>query len=125
MTAALQANGASHQLVVCYSVGPYVRVLQVGVRLYAASVAIEGRMADHVLQIDAAERLSEFLLSGGQNRKHDFDDQLRVRLLFGCVDRSGGAKNIVCRYAAALARKLITAARTADALEDSIAHERL
>jgi len=81
-------------------------------------------MADHVLQIDAAERLSEFLL-GGQNRKHDFDDQLRVRLLFGCVDRSGGAKNIVCRYGAALARKLITAVRTAAALEDSIAHERL
>ena len=82
-------------------------------------------MADHVLQIDAAERLSEFLLGGGQNRKHDFDDQLRVRLHFGCVDRSGGAKNIVCRYGAALARKLITAVRTAAALEDSIAHERL
>ena len=51
----------------------------------------------------------KFPLGGQQNRKHDFDDQLRVRLLFGCLDRSGGAKNVVCRYAAALARKLITA----------------
>jgi hypothetical protein len=79
-------------------------------------------VADHILQIDAAERLSEFLLSGAQNREHDFDDQLRVRLFFGWVDRSGGAKYIVCRYTAALARELITAVRTADALEDAFAH---
>ena len=57
--------------------------------------------------------------------EHDFFHQLRVRFFFGLVDRSNGAKNIVCRYVTALARKLITAVRTADALEDAIAHERL
>ena len=78
---------------------------------------------DHVVQTDAAQRLSEFLLGGRENWKHDFGDELRVRLLFGCVDRSCGAKNIVCRYAAALARKLIAAVRTADALEDALVHQ--
>ena len=77
---------------------------------------------DHVVETDAAERLSEFLLGGRENRKHDFGDELRIRLLFGCVDR-GGAKNIVCRYAAALARKLVAAMRAADALEDALAHQ--
>jgi hypothetical protein len=106
-----------------------MRVLQVRVRLYAAfvptrSAAIEAlRMADHVLQIDAAERLSEFLLGGRENRKHDFGEQLRIRLRLKCVDRFGGAENIVCRYAAELARKLITSMGTADALEDAPAHQ--
>ena len=38
-------------------------------------------------------------------------------------DRAGGAQNIVCRHAAAFARKLITAMRAADALEDAVAHQ--
>ena len=108
----------------------YTEDLQVGVRLYATfvptrSVAIEGRMAHHVVQIDAAKRLSEFLLSGRQNRKYDFNDQFRLRLLFGCVDRSGGPKNVGCCYAVALASKPITAAGTTKALEDTVARQRL
>ena len=58
-------------------------------------------MARHVVQIDAAERLSEFLLGSGQSRKHDFDDTTpssAPRRL--AVDRSGGAQNVVGRYAA-------------------------
>ena len=64
---------------------------------------------DDVVEVDAAERLSEFLLGIGENRKHDFGDELRVRLLYGFVDGAGGAQNIVCRHATAFARKLITA----------------
>ena len=41
---------------------------------------------DHVVQTDAAQRLSEFLLGGRENRKHDF-----------------GAQNIVCRHVTAFA----------------------
>ena len=39
----------------------------------------------------------------------------------GCIDRdrSGSTKNVVCRYTVALARKLITAVRTADAVDDT------
>ena len=72
---------------------------------------------------DAAERLSTFLFHGRQYRKHDFRQQLGVQLFLGRVDRSGGAKNVVCSHAVALACKQITAVGTAKAFEDAAAHE--
>jgi hypothetical protein len=66
--------------------------------------AERGCVADHIVQIDAAERLSEFLLSGAQNREHDCDDQLRVRLFFGWVDHSGGEVYRLPLYRCARAR---------------------
>ena len=79
-------------------------------------------MLDDVVHSDTAQRLSEFLLGIREKRKHDFDDELRVRLLYGFVDVAG-AQNIVCRHATAFARKLITAVRAADALEDAAVHQ--
>ena len=79
---------------------------------------------DHVIESDAAEGLSEFLLGGRENRKHDLRDELRVRLLSG-VDCADGAQNIVCRHPTAFARKFITAMRAPVGLEDAFAHQRL
>ena len=67
---------------------------------------------DHVVQTDAAERTG----STTSATSSEFGSS-------SAVDRSCGAKNIVCRYAAALARKLIAAVRTADALEDALVHQ--
>jgi hypothetical protein len=39
------------------------------------------------------------------------------------MDGAGGAQNIVCRHAVAVARNLITAMWTAGALEDTVAHQ--
>src|SRR5262249_22831527 len=55
----------------------------------------------------------------------DFFDQLGARLRFDFVYRAGGVQNIVRRYAAAFARKLVAAARTADALENTVADQGL
>jgi hypothetical protein len=41
------------------------------------------------------------------------------------MDGPGGAENIVCRHAAAVARKFIAAIWAADALENAVAHQRL
>ena len=73
-------------------------------RLYATSVAAhsgEGCTVDHVAQTDTAQRLSEFVLGNWRTGNTDFGDELRVRLLSSFADGAGGAKNIVCRYAAA------------------------
>ena len=86
------------------------------------SVSIES-CTDHIVKGNAAQRLSTFLFGGRQHRQHDFNDQLRLRLLIGCVDRSGGPKNFVDCHAMAFARKLITTLRAADALEDAAAHQ--
>jgi len=81
----------------------------------AAAVEALG-VARHVVQIDLAERQPERLLGGRQYRQHDFGDELGIRLLHHVVDRAGGTQNIVCGYALALARKLVAAVRSADAL---------
>ena len=46
-------------------------------------------MLDDVVHSDTAQRLFEFLLGIREKRKHDFDDELRVRLLSGFVDVAG------------------------------------
>src|ERR1700734_1622334 len=93
-------------------------------RVLATAIAVETfGMARHVVQTDAAQRQAKLLLSGRQNRKHDFGDEFGVRPLAGFVHRAGGAQNVVRRHAAAFTRQLITAMRATDALEDADAHQ--
>ena len=77
---------------------------------------------DHVVETNAAERPSEFLLGGYRTGS----TTLATSSEFGSSRLRGlcrRAKNIVCRHAAAFARKFITAMRAADALEDAVAHQ--
>ena len=76
-------------------------------------------MLDHIVQTDTAQRLSEFLLGNRENRKHDFNDQFGLQLVFGCVDRPGSPKHVIDRHAMALDHKFITTMRAADALKNA------
>jgi hypothetical protein len=58
-------------------------------------------------------------------RKHDFGDNLGLQLFLFLVADAGSAQNIIHRHAVPFARKLVSAVRAADALEEAVAHERL
>ena len=84
--------------------------------------AIERGPADHVVQTNAAQRLSAFMFNGRQYRKYDFNDQFRLGLFVGLVCCSG-TKNVFYGDAVTLPCKLIPAPWTADPLQDAIAHQ--
>ena len=111
----------------------YTEDLQVGVRLYATFVptlvllplrAAWRTMSSRLMRAEAPVRIPP-CSAADRTGDRSPTDEFRLRLLFGCVDRSGGPKNVGCCYAVALASKPITAAGTTKALEDTVARQRL
>src|SRR6185436_5579751 len=80
-----------------------------------------------VLDRKARERVREGMIGASQGRDHDVTEQGRASYwkpvdILGCA---GCAHNLLRRNARALPAQLVAAARTANAAQHALAHERL
>jgi hypothetical protein len=83
-------------------------------------------VARQLFETDAGERDTEFVLGIGHGGKHDFVQKVGAGVLcVAVINRSGGAQNIIGGHLATVARQFVTAARSADAMQNSAANERL
>ena len=80
-----------------------------------------------VFDVDARKRGREGVLGRSQRGHHHFVEQQGScdGYAVDLVDRPGGTQDIVGRDAALLAGEFITPARSPDAFENSVTHERL